>query len=303
MPGYLSLRISSAACLTLLLTTACGKKHTSASAPRTTPSAAAARGAPGTTQVGLASWYGVPYHGRRAANGEVYDMNKLTAAHRTLPFDTLVKVRNLDNDREVQVRINDRGPFVGDRIIDLSRAAAQQISMIGPGIVKVRLEVMGTQREVKLPTTPAPAPVLAPPPTPLPEPLRESAPASPAPPREAAPEPYPDLPLPAQAGVVSEPAAAARPAEVGSSSIGYAVQIGAFSELKAADKLQRQMASRYGSAYIENVRTDKGLLYRVRVGPAPTMAEAAQIAGSLQRENIETLVVQVAVPPAIRVQN
>src|SRR5262245_23939419 len=129
MPRSASPRVLSAACIALLLTAACGKKHTSASAPRSSPSpkATAKPATPGTTQVGLASWYGEPYHGRRAANGEIYDMNQLTAAHRTLPFDTLVKVLNLDNQREVQVRINDRGPFVGDRIIDLSRAAAQQI--------------------------------------------------------------------------------------------------------------------------------------------------------------------------------
>jgi len=95
----------------------------------------------GSVELGVASWYGYPYHGRRAANGEVYDMEKLTAAHRTLPFGTWVDVRNLSNDKHVLVRINDRGPFVEGRIIDLSRAAARQIEMIGPGIVKVRLEV------------------------------------------------------------------------------------------------------------------------------------------------------------------
>ncbi len=91
---------------------------------------------------GIASWYGYPYHGRRAANGEVYDMEKLTAAHRTLPFGTWVDVENLANGRKVQVRITDRGPFVEGRIIDLSRAAARQIEMIGPGIVRVRLVVI-----------------------------------------------------------------------------------------------------------------------------------------------------------------
>ena len=78
--------------------------------------------------------------------------------------------------------------------------------------------------------------------------------------------------------------------------MGYAVQIGAFSEEKDAEKLQRKMASRFGNAYIENVRSDKGLLYRVRVGPRPTMAEAAQVAASLQRENFQALVVRVDTP-------
>jgi len=96
----------------------------------------------GTTQEGIASWYGVPYHGRFAANGEVYDMNDLTAAHREWPFDTIVRVFNLSNHRHVEVRITDRGPFVKGRIIDLSQAAAREIDMVGPGTAKVRLRVM-----------------------------------------------------------------------------------------------------------------------------------------------------------------
>jgi rare lipoprotein A len=96
----------------------------------------------GAAESGVASWYGNPYHGRRAANGEIYDMEKLTAAHRTLPFGAWVEVENLENGKKVKVRITDRGPFVEGRIIDLSRAAAREIAMLGPGIVKVRLEVI-----------------------------------------------------------------------------------------------------------------------------------------------------------------
>jgi rare lipoprotein A len=89
-----------------------------------------------------ASWYGHPYHGRPSSSGEIYDMEKLTAAHRTLPFGTVVEVRNLANGRTVQVRINDRGPFVDGRIIDLSRAAAVAIGMWGAGTAKVRIRVV-----------------------------------------------------------------------------------------------------------------------------------------------------------------
>ncbi len=99
-------------------------------------------GAPIYTEEGNASWYGEPFHGRKASNGEVYDMNKLTAAHRTLPFDSMVRVTNLSNGKTTTVRITDRGPFVDNRIIDLSRAAAQEIESIGPGIVPVRIEVL-----------------------------------------------------------------------------------------------------------------------------------------------------------------
>ena len=99
--------------------------------------------APGTyVEEGNASWYGPPFHGRKASNGEIYDMNKLTAAHRTLPFDSIVRVTNMNNGKSTTVRITDRGPFVDNRIIDLSKAAAQEIESIGPGVVPVRIEVI-----------------------------------------------------------------------------------------------------------------------------------------------------------------
>jgi rare lipoprotein A len=96
----------------------------------------------GWTQTGVASWYGVPYDGRRASSGEVFDMRKLTAAHRSLPFDTWLEVSNLENGKSVEVRINDRGPFVGGRIIDLSLAAAGEIDMVRSGTARVRLKVI-----------------------------------------------------------------------------------------------------------------------------------------------------------------
>jgi rare lipoprotein A len=96
----------------------------------------------GYTEEGNASWYGVPFNGRRASNGEIYDMYKLTAAHRTLPFETVVRVTNLNNGKSTTVRITDRGPFVDNRIIDLSLAAAREIESIGPGVVPVRVEVL-----------------------------------------------------------------------------------------------------------------------------------------------------------------
>jgi rare lipoprotein A len=99
-------------------------------------------GAP--VEQGIASWYGVPYHGRRASNGEIYDMYKLTAAHRTLPFNTVVRVTNLTNGKQVEVRITDRGPFVEDRIIDLSLAAAREIDMVAPGTARVRVEILSS---------------------------------------------------------------------------------------------------------------------------------------------------------------
>lgn len=96
----------------------------------------------GASQRGIASWYGEPFHGRKTASGETYDMHKLTAAHKELPLGTVVKVTNLENGKTVTVRVNDRGPFVKGRIIDLSLGAAKQISMVGPGTAKVEMTVV-----------------------------------------------------------------------------------------------------------------------------------------------------------------
>ena len=101
---------------------------------------------PGTVQTGTASWYGPGFHGKRTSNGEIYDQYDLTAAHQTLPLGTRVAVTNLLNGRQVEVRINDRGPFVKDRAIDLSYAAARTLDMINPGTVPVRIEVLGHQQ-------------------------------------------------------------------------------------------------------------------------------------------------------------
>lgn len=94
-------------------------------------------------QYGIASWYGHPFHGRLTANGEIYDMGKLTAAHKELPFNTKVRVTNLSNGKSVVVRINDRGPFVKGRIIDLSKKAARMIDMVDAGISMVELSILG----------------------------------------------------------------------------------------------------------------------------------------------------------------
>lgn len=101
---------------------------------------------------GVASYYADEFHGRTTSNGETFDMNQFTAAHRTLPFNTKVLVTNTLNGKTVTVRINDRGPFVDDRIIDLSLAAARAIDLVGPGTAKVKLQVVelgSTERSIK----------------------------------------------------------------------------------------------------------------------------------------------------------
>lgn len=104
-------------------------------------------------EAGSASWYGFPYHGRQTASGEVYDMHELTAAHRTLPLGTRLMVTNIANGQAVEVRVNDRGPFVGDRILDLSYGAAQVVGAVGPGVIRVRLRVIALQGEPRGPPT------------------------------------------------------------------------------------------------------------------------------------------------------
>jgi len=194
--------------------------------PETTPGKEAERApSSGHTEVGYASWYGDPYHGRRAANGEIYNKEELTAAHLTLPFGTQAKVTDLENNRSVVVRITDRGPFVKGRIVDLSLAAARTIRMVGPGTALVRLEVL-------------------------------SVPAEP---------------------------------EMGA----FAVQVGAFRDRAIAERLRERLTRRYGNAFIQNYDSGDGPLYRVRVGPKPSLSQAHQLAGQLGRESLPTFVVRV----------
>ena len=122
-----------AALISLAALSACGPRRAAAHVP-------AAR--IGATEEGIASWYGEPYHGRRAANGELFDMEQFTAAHPSHPFETWVRVRLLANRKETEVRITDRGPFVKGRVIDLSRAAARDIDLLRAGTGNVRITVI-----------------------------------------------------------------------------------------------------------------------------------------------------------------
>ena len=149
-------------CLLLLTTLGCSGKSRSNDQPYegvTQPAARQPRGtkpytimgqtyypllsAQGYSEEGIASWYGKDFHGRKTANGEVYDMYGMTAAHKLLPFGTQLRVTNLENNRSITVRVNDRGPFVASRVIDLTHTGAEKLDMIGPGTARVRLESMG----------------------------------------------------------------------------------------------------------------------------------------------------------------
>ena len=169
---------------------------------------------PGYNKVGTASWYGAQFHAKATANGETFDMNAMTAAHTTLPLPSLVEVTNLENGRKVVVRVNDRGPFVGDRIIDLSRAAARELGYESKGLAKVRVRYVGraplggggdlgvrtasAEPAPRLPSAPIPYTQLARnAPPPAPPPAAVLPPIAPQPvysePVYSAPEPAPPL--------------------------------------------------------------------------------------------------------------
>lgn len=146
MKRWLALPLA-AVCLLLAGCGGGGNKHARTRVPAPPPTPAETFNIPASAkplyvETGLASWYGPPYHNRPAANGEIFDMNAPTAAHRTLPLGSIVRVTNLSTGQSTMVRINDRGPFIEGRIIDLSLAAASEIGVRRAGIAKVRLEVM-----------------------------------------------------------------------------------------------------------------------------------------------------------------
>ena len=158
------LRIAAVALLALIAAAGCGNRTTVARQPAPAPQPLPPSGVPVPqpsppsgppppnerqpaipgvySEEGVASWYGDPFNGHRTSNGEIYDMHLFTAAHRTLPFNAMIRVTNLSNGMQTEVRINDRGPFVANRVIDLSLSAAQAIGMVGPGTAHVRLEMI-----------------------------------------------------------------------------------------------------------------------------------------------------------------
>jgi rare lipoprotein A (peptidoglycan hydrolase) len=281
----------------------------------------------GSTETGVASWYGIPYDGRRAASGEVYDMRQLTAAHRRLPFQTWVEVTNLSNGKQVDVRINDRGPFVKGRIVDLSQAAARDIDMLRAGIARVRLKVIPPPSIVP-PASPPNIPPSMPPREPLREPPREpveitaapavvpaaaATPATEQPLADAAPlvtaspltttapaaEPTAMTPATITSPVTSAPATTTHvigpPPLVASATAGrapgFAVQAGAFSDPARAESLRAVLADHFVEARVapSNGRTPP--LWRVMVGRDMTREQAAELAIRVRRESGTAIVV------------
>lgn len=170
----------------------------------------------GYRERGLASWYGKDFHGKPTSSGEIYNMFDLTAAHKTLPLGTLLRVTDLDNGRAVRVKVNDRGPFVGDRILDLSFGAAQLLGVVASGIAKVEIEVIGR-------------------------------------------EPIPK-----------------------GGENGFLVQVGSYQVRENAVKMKEKVAARYRPVFIQTFESNRGALFRVRVGPFTSEEKAHRIAGELR---------------------
>lgn len=131
------------------LAVACAAVLTTSALTMTLEPASATATPAAAEQIGTASWYGPRFHGRQTANGEIFNQHALTAAHRTLPLGTIADVINIENGKSVRVRINDRGPYVNERVIDLSRAAARRIDMIDQGLAKVRVKVVARGPSVR----------------------------------------------------------------------------------------------------------------------------------------------------------
>lgn len=244
-------------------------------------------------ETGIASWYGPDFDGKYTANGERYDMNALTAAHRTLPMPSIVEVTNLDNGRSIQLRVNDRGPYARDRILDVSRRAAQLLGFENGGTAHVRVQLLQQQTlqaqllaqrnggpDVEAPTQLAAAdPVakvnaqpLAAPAGAVPPPSADASAVSPQPaPAPRAATSHLALVSPAEAGTSKTPSI--RPVPANSKMY---IQAGAFSRRENAETLKAKLAQ-FGPVNIDTARVNGANVYRVRIGPIATTREADRL--------------------------
>lgn len=223
----------------------------------------------GYSAVGTASWYGTKFHGQATANGEKYDLYGMTAAHKTLPLPCYVRVTNLDNKRSVILRVNDRGPFYSDRIIDLSFAAAKKLGYAEYGTARVKVEGIdpvqwraanGQPTEVPL----AAAPVAQ-------RPVENYAP----PPQQHA---APVVPM-------DVTPAATRPVPVDAD--GLYLQVGAFANPDAAELLKDKLIGMVGTpVFVSSVVQNQQVLHRVRLGPIASTDEAEQLEQSLRQARL-----------------
>jgi len=207
----------------------------------------------GYDETGIASWYGRDFHGKLTANGERYDMHALSAAHKTLPLPSLVRVTNLENGRSVVVRVNDRGPFVKRRLIDLSWAAANALGYARQGTARVRVQALGTTFSS---ISPHPAQVFS-----------RRIPSSP----------------PANKHTIAK--------QTPPSIAGLYVQIGAFAQHDNAVELKTSLSAQYPSIRVQPFMRAMQTLYRVRIGPFSHVRMIEQTILSLQQQGYDNTVV------------
>ena len=206
---------------------------------------------------GVASWYGPGFHKERTSTGEPYDMYAMTAAHKTLPLPAYLRVTNLQNGRSVVVRVNDRGPFVGNRIIDLSYTAAAKLDMLRNGTAMVELRAIDPAAPLAAPLTIVPAA------------------------EAAAPAPGAASTAPASAVSTAAPTAAATVPPA------LFVQAGAFSDPANAERLaERLRGGSYGKVFVRDDQIAGRRMYRVRIGPVPDVAEFDRVVAALERAGI-----------------
>jgi rare lipoprotein A len=253
------------------------------------------------SETGVASWYGPGFHGKSTANGERYDQADRTAAHRTLQMPSIVRVTNLSNGLSTVVRINDRGPYASNRVIDLSRTAAQELDIVRNGTARVRIEQLQaeslTVKDVAIngggpaeqhqalaqlssgqraPAQPQQVIATAEPPAPPPSQVQASPPANPRGPA-AAPEPA-SIPFGKSSPTIASLASAPPPASGG----GFYVQTGSFATAENAER-QRGAVRSYGSSEISQASASGRDVYRVRLGPYTTSDAAGIVADRLKR--------------------
>jgi rare lipoprotein A len=242
-------------------------------------------------ETGIASWYGEAFHGKYTANGEVFDLNSLTAAHRTLPMPSVVEVTNLENGRTLDVRVNDRGPYARGRIIDMSRRAAQLLGFEGSGTAKVRVRILVPESiqvaslagrngdvpdAVKVAAVATPVAAVAAEALPPAPGVRVAAAPSPAPPSPVLPAPPPRAvvaPLPA---VEPPPPLPEKVAVVPIKATQIYIQAGAFARSDNALRLKQRLDG-LGSVVVSGAQVNGTNVFRVRLGPLATIDEADQL--------------------------
>jgi rare lipoprotein A len=231
-------------------------------------------------ETGIASWYGPDFHGKYTANGDVFDQNGLSAAHRTLPMPSIVRVTNLENGRSIEVKVNDRGPFAHGRILDLSKHAAELLGMDLQGTARVRVQIMADEsRQLALqlksgdtqPIEAAPRVAVQAESLPPPKGKTEEAPRKR---RSATPAPIPAAPVVAATPIDENQVLANQTVQqVAPRTTQIYIQAGAFSRFDNANRVNAALKG-VGNPAISQVQTAKGSMFRVRLGPLPTVADA-----------------------------